>query len=280
MSDPRLPIVLVAEKSVLGTFDLVLRSLERYVPEGDVYVVVPDDQVVEFAPYQSLHVSVVRESNVLPEWDLERVGERLGHYKARAGWYYQQFLKLSFGDLVKCDFYVIWDADTVMLQELSFVIDGRMQMNSSIRSHKPYFDTYRRLFMHSPPVAKSLISQFMIIDQKILTEMQEEIKINSGQQCWIDAVLQGLPLKSASEFSEYETYGNYVASRYPDKFELTKINWFLYGSEVLPTVKNKDLNFVINFFRGFSCVAFERHHKKSLLKTITAYILFYLKIGR
>ena len=105
-------------KSVLGTFALVLRSLERYIPEGDMYVVVPDDQVVEFAPHQSLHVFVVRESNVLPEWDLERVGERLGHYKTRAGWYYQQFLKLSFGDFVKCDSYLIWDADTVMLQEI------------------------------------------------------------------------------------------------------------------------------------------------------------------
>ena len=87
-------------------------------------------------------------------------------------------------------------------------------MNSSNRLHKPYFDTYRRLFKHSPPVARSLISQFMVIDQKTLTEMQDEIKINAGQQCWIDAVLRGLPLKSPSEFSEYEIYGNYFASRY------------------------------------------------------------------
>ena len=42
-------------------------------------------------------------------------------FKDRAGWYYQQFLKLSFDLYYKKHFghlagYVIWDADTVMLK--------------------------------------------------------------------------------------------------------------------------------------------------------------------
>lgn len=279
MNNSNLPFVLVAERSVIDTISLVLKSLEKYAPFASVYLVVPDCQVNEFLTQASEDVVVVKESIIMPGWGVGRVARKLGRHSGRAGWYYQQFLKLNFGNFIKCRRYVIWDADTVMLQHLDFVVDGRIQMNSSVRFNKPYFNTFQRLFNQSPPVKRSLISQFMFIDNLILCEMQEEIKTNFSSSDWVDAVLDQLPLASQSEFSEYEIYGNYVASRYPDKFKMTKINWFLYGSEILPEVRDVDLETVESTFNGFSCVAFERHHRKGFLKKLFAHGTYYLKFG-
>jgi len=279
MTNSSLPFVLVAENSVIGTISLVLQSLAKYAPFASIYLVVPDSQVNEFQAHASADVVVVNESIVMPGWSVERVGRRLGVYSWRAGWYYQQFLKLSFGNFLECENYVIWDADTVMLQEFDFVLDGRVQMNSSVRFNKPYFDTYQKLFNEFPPVKKSLISQFMFIDTAILSEMLAKIRNNSSSSHWADGVLDQLPLSSPSEFSEYEVYGNYMALHYPDKFEMTRINWFLYGSEILPELRGVDLETLESVFEGFSCVAFERHHRKSVLKKIYAYFVYYLRIG-
>lgn len=279
MTNSNLPFVLVAENSVIDTITLVLQSLAKHAPFASVYLVVPDSQVNEFLAHASEDVVVVNESIIMPGWCVDRVGRKLGVYSWRAGWYYQQFLKLNFANFLECESYVIWDADTVMLQEFDFVLDGRVQMNSSVRFNKPYFDTYKRLFNQSPPVEKSLISQFMFIDTAILSEMQGAIRKNFSASDWVDAVLDQLPLSSPSEFSEYEVYGNYMASHYPDKFKMTRINWFLYGSEILPEVRGVDLETLESTFEGFSCVAFERHHRKGLLKKMYAYCVYYLKFG-
>jgi hypothetical protein len=184
----------------------------------------------------------------------------------RAGWYLQQFLKLSFGQYAGVFRYLIWDADTVLLKPIEF-FDGEMVLLNRAREfNKPYFDTFERLLGYAAPLKSSVISQYAPIESAHVGEMQNQIESRHGRE-WIEAVLAGLPGDFQSEFSEYETYGNFLASRYPHKIRLVRHKWLRYGADVVGNVETQSLEALKRKFARYSYVAFERH-QSSIAKSL------------
>lgn len=254
--------LLVAEKSVHKIIRLTISALEKYADPDRIYVVVPSSQIDIFRPISKGRVVLISEEDVLPQWPLSRIKLMLSKYPSRAGWYLQQFLKLSFSNYAGIGQYVIWDADTVMLKSLELRRDDRIVMNANKKLHKPYFDTYRRLFGFEPTLKRSMISQYMLIDHDVCLQMQQEICRYGDGKDWIEVTLRGLPQMSISEFSEYETYANYLEKKYPDGIHFQTAKWFLYGSEIFPNLDVVSLEQVEKRFCGYSYVAFERHPYK------------------
>ena len=274
----RYPYLLVAEESLLSIITHTVESLEKYADPSQIYLVVPAHQFKKFRLKLNDRVVIISEDEVLPNWSINRIKSFLPNNPSRAGWYLQQFLKLCFGSYSGLGHYVIWDADTIMLNSPQLLVDGRIVMNRSKEYHQPYFDTYLRLFGIQPTLTKSMISQYMLIDYKVCLAMQNEIIRNKTCQDWIGVVLEGLPGRSISEFSEYETYANFFAKFHPDSFRVSKVKWFRYGAYIINDVENVSFYQIRNVFNKYNYVAFERHSNNHI-KKILAIILLKLSIS-
>ena len=171
------PYLLVAEKSLLALIPLVIKSLEQNAKPSKIYIIVPDQEVSEFKSCVQCHISIISENDVLPDWSINRVRHQLKQ-KQRAGWYLQQFLKLSFGEFANLSEYVIWDADTVALSAPKLTDGSNTYFCKSREYHKPYFSVYTQLLNNQPSLKCSVISQYMLIKTSVANCMQTQIKIN------------------------------------------------------------------------------------------------------
>lgn len=258
-------ILLVAEESVLLTATYAVEGLIENTDGASIDIVVPDRSVTAFKSKVSSAAQVIPESEIIADWDIGSISKRLPQ-KDRAGWYFQQFLKFEYGKFSGCQSYLIWDADTVLLEPLKL---GRNAVNLFCQSkewHQPYFDSYYKLTGQPPKLRKSAISQYMMIETAVLEDLFQKIKSHTGHESWIEAVISSLPGANPSEFSEYETYANFYYSRHPTSFRFEKKKWFRYGSEILDISKVSSFQEIKRSFDGYSHVAFERHKPSSKRK--------------
>lgn len=181
----------------------------------------------------------------------------------RTGWYLQQFIKMTYAFYTQSESYLIWDADTLPLRELSFVsAAGKYQFNTVAPIHKPYFDTMARLF--DPPltqqIPESFINEHMMIDSAIMRELLQRIDGNAklpGDSLF-EKILRAVTPEElpASGFSEYETYGTYVYSYHPEKAELRKLNTLRNGRSYFgDTIQGSELRWLA---RSFDSVSFDQ----------------------
>lgn len=148
-----------------------------------------------------------------------------------SGWYFQQFLKMSYATICKEDYYVIWDADTIPLNAISFFDDrsGKYLFTMKTEHHKPYFATLKKLF--NGEVTKynnrSFIAEHMIIDTKIMIELIKKIESNRKLKgnYFYEKIMYSIDVKNiqGAGFSEFETYGNYVMKYYSDKYIMREL---------------------------------------------------------
>jgi len=250
--------LLVAERSVLPVVEKSLTSLFQLAEINRATVVVPARQLSEFARLTTPAIEIVAEDDVIPRHISQSIAARLGARQARAGWYLQQFVKLAFCKCVETSRYVIWDADTVLLQPINFFRDGRLQLAAAKEHHRPYFKTFERLMGARPVLRSSAISQYMPVDVSCAKEMLEKVERIHNRH-WIDAILSVLPLQGDSEFSEYETLANYMALSHPDKVSFVRHRWFRYGSDICGSTTLPGIDEMASIFSGYAYVAFERH---------------------
>ena len=79
---------------------------------------------------------------------------------SRFGWYLQQFLKLSALQKFNQEPVIIWDADSVALNPISFFRpDGGIEIYTSDEYHLPYFELIDRLLRMDKRVPFSFIAQ-------------------------------------------------------------------------------------------------------------------------
>lgn len=158
----------------------------------------------------------------------------------RIGWYLQQFLKLSYSLICKDEYYLLWDADTIPLHEHIMIGNGQPVFDMKTESHKPYFDTFSRLFpLYEKRNEHSYISEHMIVKTEIMREMISEIeKSNMPGIDWYEKIIQAVDADEIpqSGFSDYETYGLFCLNKYPGLYRERKwdslrpaSSYFVYG---------------------------------------------------
>ena len=212
---------------------------------------------------------ILDEDEIIPNMKLVDVVSTLQEYggKAdRAGWYYQQFLKMNISrhPLIS-KYYLIWDSDTVMLKKINlFNKSNKIILNTSKEFHKPYFQTIR----HFGLLKKnnfSFISEHMLINSKIMNNLISLIeKTNSKNHSWIKTLISHINKDSlnGSGFSEFETYGTYLSKYHIDSFVTNKLKscrhtYSLFG-------KHNQLNtFLTLRLYGFYWASFENWDLKN-----------------
>jgi hypothetical protein len=166
----------------------------------------------------------------------------------RNGWYLQQLLKLyaSFVLEEMLDDYVVIDADTLFLREISFKSDDKYMFNMGDEYHIPYFEHMKRMHPSFEKMIRfSGISHHMIFNRKIVSEMMALVERHHNAPFWEVFLKEVVPeQRHGSGASEYEMYFNYMIKNHRDKVIPRKIRFENTGSPVeyvLANMVNTDI---------------------------------------
>lgn len=163
--------------------------------------------------------------------ELEIVAKQHYTCEYRFGWYYQQFLKIGFAQSAYAkDYYLIWDSDTIPLNQLSFISQGKMVFTPKTEYHKAYFETMQALIGCGKETDYSFIAEHMIFSVPIMQELIHKIETsNIPGDSWPIKIIHAPPVDDPNGFSEFETYGTYCHHNYPDKFITRELRTFREG---------------------------------------------------
>lgn len=180
------------------------------------------------------------------------------------GWYYQQFLKMQYARMCKDDYYLVWDGDTIPCRPFSMFHEERIVPYLDLKAeyHKEYFDTLSRLIPGMRKcIEKSFISEHMLIHDGIMCRLLGDIEENGdipGDTFW-EKVIHAIDVRDlqANSFSEFETYGTYVAMRCPEAYRLRSWHSFRYGGVFfnLDTISDEDYEWL---GKDFYAISFEK----------------------
>ncbi|MBE0545013.1 MAG: hypothetical protein IH623_27050 [Verrucomicrobia bacterium] len=259
--DRPLQVMAACRARDLPILELMAQRLADNVPLRELHVVVPDSDCPQIQSRLGTGVRVISENEFIPGMQMKALRTlTVPRFPQAAGWYFQQLLKLQFAfESPEDDYYLIWDADTVPLRPLRFFdAQGRMLLTRATEYHAPYFETYRRLFGEDARREFSFIAQHILVQKSVVREMLEKIEQKiPGTGNWAWKIMRSLPVSGDNLFSEYETYGHYVKSHYPDRITFVDRPWLREGTQRIgggvPTADDLE-----QLAREFDFVAFER----------------------
>ncbi len=183
------------------------------------------------------------------------------------GWYYQQFLKMQYANLCNDEYYMVWDGDTIPCRKLNMFHQesGKPYMDLKHEYHAEYFETMSVILPGLRKlIERSFISEHMLIKAEIMRAMIKEIERNDaipGTKFW-EKIINAIPEDKIqrSAFSEFETYGTYVALRYPDVYKLREWHSFRQGGNFfkIETICDRDFDWLA---KDFDAISFEKGHE-------------------
>lgn len=156
---------------------------------------------------------------------IERHLAERGSSAPRAGWYFQQFLKLAIAASPGSRWRLIWDGDTLPLRPLRLFSDERPPrplLAAREVLHPPYFRTIARLLGEGPRAAHSFIHEHLLMRQDLAARLIAELAGQREHRAapWPMRVLEAIGDEDLfpSGFSEFETYGTFVHRLDPEAF--------------------------------------------------------------
>jgi hypothetical protein len=220
-------VVIPAHSKDFDVLAASVRSVLRHVtPLGHVYVV----SSTEFS-WPGKRVTWVPEPSREGFLSLEEVRERWPQEHTgtahRAGWVYQQILKLGAGEYIEglSERFLAMDADVVFLRRVSFgVEEGRFPYSRATEHHEPYRSAYRRLVGEEPPGGHSFVAHHMLYDRGLLEELLTTIERRHGTE-WYRAYVDSVEFSEGSGIGEWDTYGYWVLAHHPEVARHRQLFW-------------------------------------------------------
>ena len=185
--------------------------------------------------------------------------------RSAAGWYYQQFLKMQYAFHCPDEYYMVWDGDTIPCKPFSMFQEGSGAPYLDLKSeyHEEYFVTLEKLLPGMKKcIKKSFISEHMLFHTETMKQLIQTIEANealSGKTFWEKILLAIPPTTIAnSAFSEFETYGTYVAYTKPDLYKLREWHSFRLAGEFFDplTICDRDFTWL---GKDFQAISFEKN---------------------
>jgi len=206
-------VVPAATKNINLLIKLILPRLRLYFPENPIIVLTSINNFPEDIEVSG--VVFMDEDTVIDGLTLEKVLAllefRIGSGD-RAGWYFQQFLKLGWAFRSTFKHYLVWDADTIPLRKIDFFDEcDKVYFTPKDEYHVPYFTTLEKIFDGAvkKKTPYSFIAEHMMIDCQLMKEMIARI---TPEPLFWERIIDCISTSdlAGSGFSEFETFGNYV----------------------------------------------------------------------
>lgn len=219
-------IIIMATRKNLEVLRIMLPFVRQNIIDGGNIYIVSQKSIKDEIDALS-DCFYVDEDTVYPGLTYRQVAslmEEICGDSSKTGWYFQQFLKLAWAFRCKTKDYIVIDADTIPLAPLCFTDQsGKYIFTKKVEYNKPYFDTIEKLFdgKVSRVVDFSFVAEHMIFSVDHVMEMLALINENlqlSGNSFY-EKILRatGKDRLLVSGFSEFETYGNFMMSYYPQE---------------------------------------------------------------
>jgi hypothetical protein len=170
------------------------------------------------------NVLILDENEIIDKLSLKTLSNFLKSKGAekRAGWYFQQFIKMGFAFKINED-YVIWEADTIPLKRINFYSDNRkILFYLNKKEHKPYLTTIINIFEEFQLYENlSFIVEKMLISNELMRNLIKDIESRHMNHFYI-TILNNIHQNEIdkSGFAEYSTYAHYVLNKFPNSIEL------------------------------------------------------------
>jgi hypothetical protein len=219
-SKTKIDILIPAIEKDLGTLPHVIDAVRKQVkhPIGNILIVAPRRTgIMELCSRKGC--KFIDENTVLPitkkniiyrskKWD-------------RSGWLFQQLLKLG-GDFVcTSNYYLVLDADTVLIRPHIFRTGKKTVFYCRNWSQPEYFKTYKKLLKRNASSRSSFVTHYMLFEKAKVAELKRAIE-SKHHTSWYSAIIRNINKSKQFGFSEFETYGNYLHSKNPGGFLLKK----------------------------------------------------------
>ena len=215
-------VVISCTEKHIKTLPYVVKAIRQFVLHPiEKITIVGDTQNIDLLKIcRELNVDFFDEKDALPI-QLSHINYNPSGFH-RTNWIYQQLIKLNVDHFTHADNVLVCDADLVLTQPQSFITaNGKTIFRCSDEYHLPY-QVFQKILGIRGRYAASFVSHHIVFNSKRLKEMKKLIELLHGQ-VWYDVILSHLDSVEPSSFSEYETYGNFMAKCYPQ--EMSTIYW-------------------------------------------------------
>ena len=242
------------------------------IPHGRL-IFIGNAEVVRLAEEsEDNRITAIDEDTILPFADVHACMKRQmepvlqGRELPRGitGWYYQQFLKWEYARQCKDEYYLVWDGDTIPCRPLSMFQEGSGKPYFDLKHehHEAYFRTLERILPGMTKViGRSFISEHMLINREICLQLMKDIEANDaieGTRFW-EKIIHAIDAQEIqdSAFSEFETYGTYVALKRSSAYMLRDWHSFRLGGEFFDplTISERDFAWLA---KDFDAISFEK----------------------
>ena len=235
-SEKAAAVVSVCHAADAAIWRLAAPRILRHIASRRYQLIVPAREVELFRSLTPPDYEVVSEDGILEGLTLDSVRQRMPEaMRSRAGWYFQQLLKLAALLRIRCrgnEMLVIWDADTIPLRPLQFSdAEGRLLYFTSDDDHPIYFEVIRRLLGLEKIVPFSFIAQCFPVRAAWLRGFVDFVERRHGCT-WPEAILRTADFNDVSGFSEYETLGTYLSHRHAYAMASYTVPWLRYGYQL------------------------------------------------
>lgn len=280
-----LEVVICLHEAHLKNFSLVVSQLYKNL-ENIKIVVIGNIFLKEKVKKIDKKIVFLSEDDMIENLTLEKIKIKLksliGEDK-RAGWYFQQFLKMAYSLITKSEYYLIWDSDLILLKELKFFTkDNKMIVYKKTEYHKPYFETLEKILGLEKKFDFSFIAEHFLIKTEIMKEIIKEIERNEKMRgkYFFEKILNSISVKDLpnSGFSEFETYGTYALSNYREEFKIKEIKSWRNAGEYLQNIDLSEERLEI-ISKEYDNLSFEIWGKPKKLRKIFMNSYFLKKIG-
>ena len=181
---------------------------------------------------------------------------------SKPGWYYQQFLKMQYSRICDDDYYLTWDADTIPVRKISmFDADEKPYMDVKYEYCEGYFRTIKNLFGMDKVIKESFISEHMLFNVDLMTEMLNEIEqLNLDGDLFYGKIFNAIGLEDLKRgFAEFETFGTWVWNRHNGIYKIR--NWkSLRRGNIFTKMDDLTDEDVKWLGESFDAISFESYH--------------------
>ena len=254
--DLLIPVLYKDAKKLLSRQDI----LQEHVTFDKIVIIAPQS-VQSIATGNS--IEFIDENDLISFQAVKQVFlDRGYHPMGHAGWYYQQFLKMSYARICKKEYYLIWDSDVVPIRKVNMFQGNHPYFDMASEHHHPYFVTLNRILPQLKFSNASYVSEHMIIKTEYMKNLLDEIERNDkikGKTYW-EKILYSIDIEELLKtgFSEFETYGTYVDNRYPNyyihrKWSSCRSIKHYYGK--LENIRDQDIHWLA---QDFDVITFEK----------------------
>jgi hypothetical protein len=210
-------------------------SLKGVLNVTNIYLISTENPNIEntsFIDEKSIS-NIVSLETIKTKW--EATGSRFSN---RAGWIYQQLLKLGASEIIPnlSDDFLISDSDIVFLNNPYIQTENGIFPYAKAYTgeyNEPYRKNYERLMKEPTESGFSFINHNMVFNRNNIKELKQFIQHKNNKK-WDIAIIDALDYNCFSDFSEYDLYGNWMFKYKHNKIQKVNIN--IKDIKVVPNI--------------------------------------------